>query len=151
MKRSFIVLFALVLVFLISGCSTRLGDFTILSTKNVELGAKYTKVGSGEADDMVTVVFVPFGQPNIENAIDALLKKLDGDLVTNAVVTYDYYAFLIGTMGYGVTGDVWKRTDLGNLHDNSDVYSLQNEGEDFFLVNDNDSLDKHKVENNMFK
>ncbi len=146
MKRLiYYLLFSFLILVITTNCSYRLGDFTILSTKNVELGAKYEKVGIGEAKDEVFVFYIPWGSPNLENAVDKILDEQKGDLLTNAVVSSYNYSFLIGVAGYKVKGDVWKRADLGSLDNTKEYYQLsQNDGE-LFLVSCKDSNIKIKA------
>ncbi len=152
MKRSTCFVFLSFFLLGLFGCSYRLGDFTVLSTKNVELGAKYEKVGTGEESDEVFVLYIPLGSPNIENAVDKILDNKQGDLLTNAVINAYNYSFLIGVMGYKVKGDVWKRAALSSIDDSKEYYQLtQNEGE-LFLVSCKDpnkmikAQQKHKSE-----
>ena len=98
---------------ILTGCATRLGDFTLLSTRNVDLDGDYVLVErSVEGEDLVPIVIVfPIGTPNLENAIDDALKSAGGDLMTDAVLTYNYWyiPYVYGVQRYSVEGDVWKK------------------------------------------
>jgi hypothetical protein len=76
------ILFAVALLFVLSGCKTRLVDFTIISTKNFDLQKASTyKVGKQRVegvDRMHMIVIIPTGTINLEEAIDNCLKKVPG-------------------------------------------------------------------------
>tara|TARA_Y100001970_G_scaffold96205_1_gene121185 strand:- start:214 stop:657 length:444 start_codon:yes stop_codon:yes gene_type:complete len=98
---------------ILTGCATRLGDFTLLSTRNVDLDGDYVLVErSVEGEDLVPIVILfPIGTPNLENAIDDALKSAGGDLMTDAVLTYNYWyiPYVYGVQRYSVEGDVWRK------------------------------------------
>ena len=58
MKKLMLCLLGILLL----GCSTRLGDFTVLSTRNVEIGGDYILVERNvEGEDVVPIIiFFPF-------------------------------------------------------------------------------------------
>ena len=108
-------IFIVALVFSLMSCSYRLGDFTILSTKNYNVEAEYKKVGRFEGKDSVFVIFgIPFGQPNIENAVDEAIEKGKGVYLTDAVLELKNGLF---SMGYEVKGDVWATASESDLSD----------------------------------
>ncbi len=74
-------------------CTTRLGDFTVLSTKNVDVtglkpGDRY------EGEDCVNMVFgmIPTGQVNWKSAMDQALEKGKGDVMVDIVLTMKSWA-----------------------------------------------------------
>ncbi len=80
---------SLLSLFLLSGCVTRLTDFTAISTKNLNIDVK--KEGRVEGKDCanlllglipVTGTFVP----NLKEAIDDALEKGKGDVLIDGVV-----------------------------------------------------------------
>jgi len=91
MRRLFIFCLAFVLLSL-GGCYLRLGDFTLVSTKN--LGRTYSPVSqrvSGE-DCSHRLLFIPLGSlnPSIEEAADRAVRKATGaDMLTNVSVYRD--------------------------------------------------------------
>lgn len=116
MKKLMLCLLGILLL----GCSTRLGDFTVLSTRNVEIGGDYILVERNvEGEDVVPIIiFFPLGIPNLENAIDDALKSVGGDLITDAVLKYNYWyiPYIGGIQRYSVEGDVWvKLSDKASL------------------------------------
>lgn len=112
---------------LLTACTTRIGDFTLMSTKNVEIGAKYVKTGSFEADDKAfVIIIIPTGFPNMKTCVDRLLEAGSGELATNVVLNSSWWwAVLIGQSGFDIKGDVWKRASLGDLRSGQDVFELQ--------------------------
>jgi len=111
MKRKILIFFLLVL----SACSTRrLGDFTVVSTRNIDMDGEYELVGSKvKGKDMTPIIYVfPLGNPSIEGAIDDALDSVDGDIMTDAIITQNVWWFYIyGEQRYIVVGDVWKKVD----------------------------------------
>lgn len=104
------------ITFLFFGCSQRLGDFTVMSTKNVDINANYVKVERNiKGKDMKPIIIVfQTGIPNIEEAIDdALNKVVDGAVMTDVSLKYRwfYIPYIYGEMTYEVVGDVWKKVD----------------------------------------
>ena len=75
-------------LFILVGCTTRLGDFSVLSTKNIDVsGVKPGDRYSGE--DCVGLLFgmVPMGDVNWKNAMDQALEKGKGDVMVDVVLT----------------------------------------------------------------
>lgn len=69
-------------VFIFSGCSSRLVDFTIISTKNIDM-AKSSSFKKGksriEGEDKVhIIIFIPTGQADIKECIDNAIEKVPG-------------------------------------------------------------------------
>ena len=125
--KNFIILSIIVLM---AGCTKRLGDFTLVSTKNVEIGAQYVKVERnvhGENMKPIIIAF-PLGYPDIESAIDDALRTVeDGVLMTDVVLTYRwwYIPYIYGQYIYEVDGDVWKKKNV-------DIGEILNESEKFY-------------------
>jgi hypothetical protein len=95
------------------GCSQRIGDFTVISTKNVDLGTNYVKIKSnGEGKDLKHwIIIFPIGVPNIKSAIDDSLNQNDGDVIMNAVIEsgFWYIPYIYGQSWYAVKGDIYKK------------------------------------------
>lgn len=127
MKRSSFFLLPIIAVMLIlNSCTTRIGDFTVISTKNAELGQKYVQTGTYEAEDMAwIIIFIPTGIPNLKTAVDKCIEAGNGVLITNCVLSLKQFWFIIGQQGYLVKGDVWKRASTGDLNDPSkEIFEL---------------------------
>ena len=95
----------------LSGCSQRLLDFTIVSSKNIDLskGADFkrspTRV-TGE-DKKGIIVFVPMGQPNAKEALDRAIEKVPGAVaLVDGVITQKWWwiPYIYGENAYEVEG-----------------------------------------------
>ena len=103
--------FALIALLSISatGCVTRLGDFTIISTKNIDLtrGADFKRGQSriqGE-DSIFIIIFIPTGVPNMKTAIDKAIESVPGAVaLLDAVLSAKVWWFIVGQEGYLVEG-----------------------------------------------
>ena len=129
-------IFMVALAFSLTSCSYRLGDFTILSTKNYNSMVKYKNVGRFEGKDSVFVLFgIPFGQPNIENAVDEAIEKGNGVYLVNAVLESKGGLF---SMGYLVKGEVYAVASESDLSDsNVELFEVH-------LVNGKSTLKSNK-------
>jgi len=118
-------IFIVALVFSLTSCKVRLGDFTILSTKNYDARTQYKNVGRFEGKDSVFVLLgIPFGQPNIESAVDDAIERGNGVYLTNAVLFAKSGLF---SMAYVVTGDVYAEATESDLNDpNVELFKLHN-------------------------
>ena len=98
---------------LLSGCATRLGDMSVISTRNVSLdevdldSLPQVKGVTGK-DSKFIFLFIPFGVPHLEDAIDDALDKGDGDVMVDAIVHRQGWWFLIGETSLKVKGTVVK-------------------------------------------
>lgn len=95
-----------------SSCVTRITDFTVLSTKNVNLNkmGQYKKGPrvTGEDKKMIICV-IPTGTPDVKEAIDnAIEAHPKGVALTNGVVHSKsfYIPYIYGEFSYVVEGDV---------------------------------------------
>jgi hypothetical protein len=92
------------------GCATRLTDFTVISTKNVDLSKANTfkkgKVIIKGADMPWTILIFPTGFPDMKTAIDrAIEKDTKAVALVDGVVYYkDWSCLLFGRRGYVVEG-----------------------------------------------
>jgi hypothetical protein len=125
MKRVYFALLVLVLL-LVSACSQRIGDFTIVSTKNYEASAKYKQVGRFSGEGTVFAFFgAPFGTPNMKDAVDRAIEAGKGVYLVNAVVETITAIF---SSGYRVTGDVFALATTADLNDPSvELFSFTTE------------------------
>ena len=78
---------------LIAGCSVRVADLTLVSTKNVDLSAARLDVREGRRVEGEDCVFFLFGLPNLEDAIDEALEKGNGNIMVDQV-SYQKARFL---------------------------------------------------------
>lgn len=114
MKKTSIALLVCSLL-LLTGCSKRLGDFTVLSTNNTSLGDSFIRVAQNSkgVHSKPILLIIPLGAPNIEDAVSAALDKYQGEILTDVVVYLDWYyiPLIFGERKYRVIGDVWIRKD----------------------------------------
>ncbi len=95
----------------LSACTTHLTDFTMISTKNVALNKtdidnKPQKKNVLGEDKKFMFLFIPFGIPRIETAVNDALAKGNGDLLIDASLDSSGWWFLIGQSGYEIKGTV---------------------------------------------
>jgi hypothetical protein len=116
MRNSLLCLLGLMLL-CGSGCSSRLGDFTVLLSKNVNLADFSTVSGTGgervRGEDVMTIVlFVnnkPMG-PNMKEAVDSALEGGNAYMLSDAVLKYEYFYAVVFAQGkYVVEGHPAKR------------------------------------------
>ena len=110
------LLISLITIVLFAGCwNQRVGDFSVISSRNFDLNSDYVLLEKGVTgeDTQYIIIFIPTGQINIENAVDDALKRVDGDVMTNAAIKLQgfYIPYIYGISRYIVEGDVWKKSD----------------------------------------
>lgn len=107
MRKLLIAAFAAVMC---AGCSARVGDFTLASTKNVELArAGDLKRGTTrvKGEDMVAWILAPLGQPSIKTAMDKAIEQTPGAVALSDAVVMSHanvFLMLFGNYGYSVEG-----------------------------------------------
>lgn len=109
MKKMFKPLAMLLCVLCLTGCTTRLVDFTMISTKNIDLSrAASFERGKSRVegkDKVMIIIFIPTGVPNMKEAIDRALESVPGAVaLVDGVVTSEYFWLLFGQSGYVVEG-----------------------------------------------
>ena len=76
MKRTGVTLTLMLLIPLVSGCTQRMIDFTVISSKNMQLQFPSEATGPRvEGQDMVLFVIIPFGTPNLKEAVDRAIEQ----------------------------------------------------------------------------
>jgi len=97
----------------IVSCSSTMGDFSVLSTRNVSgITDSYQKLGECEAKDGILIILIiPFGKPSLKNAIEKCIAKYpSGEFLMNArTSSYWWAGVLMGGEGFKVKGDVYGR------------------------------------------
>jgi hypothetical protein len=99
MNKSKLVVLAIAMI-AFSSCTHRLVDFTVISTKNAEIGVDRTK---GKATEGQKGYFLGFGF-NLKDAIDRALEAAGPqyDLLIDGVVSYQSLPFVIKVKVKGV-------------------------------------------------
>ncbi|MGO2137039.1 MAG: hypothetical protein ACTH3S_16610 [Marinobacter sp.] len=66
----------------LSGCAHRLGDFTVASTKNIDVKSTEHRVDESERlvdrDTAHIIIFFPTGIPNMKEAMDNVIEQRPG-------------------------------------------------------------------------
>jgi len=99
---------------LLTGCTYRLADMTVLSTRNVTLNKVDLDTlpqvrGIKGIDSKFTFLFIPLGFPHLENAVDDALEKGGGDVMTDVTIQTEVWTMLIfGQNSISVKGNVVK-------------------------------------------
>lgn len=105
--RYFMIIF---LVLFLSSCAVRQADLTAISTRNVKLdGVDLNSLPAKRVegkDSNFVFLFIPFGFPQLEDAVDDALDKGEGDLMLDAVIYTRSWWFLIGQDIIEVKGTV---------------------------------------------
>jgi hypothetical protein len=104
------VLVSVILIAAMSGCTTRFVDYTMLSTKNMDLSkaGTYTRAGNrvrGQ-DSQYWILFIPTaGNPNVKEATDRAIESVPGAVaLVDGVVYSRGWWFLFGESSFIVEG-----------------------------------------------
>ena len=135
------LLISLITIVLFAGCwNQRVGDFSVISSRNFDLNSDYVLLEKGVTgeDTQYIIIFIPTGQINIENAVDDALKRVDGDVMTNASIKLKgfWIPYIYGESRYVVEGDVWKKSDakIGDVINKiDDAYTAVNKNGEIVL------------------
>src|SRR3989338_1767833 len=145
MKKG-LILIVLFLSFQLAGCTTRLVDFTMISTKNIDLsrGANFER-GKARVEGKDTasiIIIIPTGVPSMKEAIDRAIESVPGAVaLVDGVVTES--SFWIPYI-YGETTFIVEGTPLidpalvkTGLESNYMISKINKKGEveDFRFVN----------------
>ena len=100
----------------LTGCTMRYGDFTLGSTKNIsQLSQKGDSV-TGEDCSANLLGMIPIQgpvMPNLKTAIDRALERAKGDVIADAVISYNALPLIIfNQVCFKVEGKVAK-AELG--------------------------------------
>src|SRR5262245_42913369 len=81
-----------VIALILTSCTTRIVDFTIISTKNIDIskGATFQRGKSRVEgiDKVYVIVIIPTGFPNVKEAVDRAIESLPGAVaLLDGVVT----------------------------------------------------------------
>ncbi|MCH4823374.1 hypothetical protein ML462_09320 [Gramella lutea] len=89
MKKITLLLLACILL---SSCAYRITDFTIISTKNVDLSRASTFTRNTNRNEGVDkahiILFIPFGRPHLKEAIDRAIESTPGAVALVDGVVY---------------------------------------------------------------
>lgn len=91
----------------LTGCAQRLTDFTIISSKNIDLsrGADFSRGERVVGEDTVAIVVFPLGVPNAKEAMDDAIEKVPGCVgLLDGVLESEFFSFVFGYAKYRVKG-----------------------------------------------
>lgn len=93
---------------LLTGCTVRVADLTMASTKNYNLsGGPFQKGERVTAEDSYPVFIFPAGIPNVKTAMD---RAIEGNKcavgLSDVVVTRLNHAFIFGRVGVRTEGNL---------------------------------------------
>jgi len=140
---------ALMVAIIASGCTQRIGDFTIISSKNVEIGGKYKMLVRQEGVHKISMILgIPIGTPDLKQAVDNCIEAGKGDLLANAVIESNYWtAIVYGQAGYKVIGDVWGKASMSDLHaPDVELFDLTPSESGYELVSSSDPTKSFRVD-----
>jgi hypothetical protein len=91
-----------------SGCTIRVADMTVASTKNYNINSsKFLKGKRVTGEDNYPVIIFPMGIPNMKTAMDnAIQQDTCAVGLTDVVMSQLNHSFLFGMIGYRVEGDL---------------------------------------------
>jgi hypothetical protein len=108
MKRITLMCSAMVMATSLSGCVTRLTDFTIISTKNIDLsrGADFIRGEKRvQGEDTKSIIILPLGLPNAKEATDRAIESVPGAVaLVDGVLEHEFFCFIFGYDTYRVKG-----------------------------------------------
>lgn len=92
----------------LTGCTMRVADLTVASTKNFNMNSTALETGRRvEGSDTIPVVLVPLGQPNVKEAIDRAVETERCAVgLSNVVINQEAFAFFFGYVKYNVEGNL---------------------------------------------
>lgn len=125
MKKLFIVLsFAM----LLASCRAVVGDFTAISTKNVDLGTKYIKTKTVETQQSTWFIFgFPTNEISLMSVVTQCLEEGGGEYATNVKIMSETLPLALASkLTYEIKADVWKRASTADLSNpNNELFELQ--------------------------
>lgn len=106
-----------VLVIVAAGCSVRLLDFTVVSSKNVDLRIPETSKGTRVVgkDSVTSILGIPLGTPNLKEAVDRAIEKAGPGydaLVDGVIYSVSKFYLLFGSSGFKIEGTPVKTKDI---------------------------------------
>ncbi|MND24839.1 hypothetical protein D3C76_653020 [compost metagenome] len=106
MKKAVLAVIAAAAI--VSGCTVRVADMTVASTKNYNINSsKFVKGARVIGEDNYPVIIFPTGIPNMKTAMDHAIQKDECAVgLTDVVMSQLNHSFLFGMIGFRVEGDL---------------------------------------------
>jgi hypothetical protein len=120
----------LLAILILPGCKTRMLDFTLISSKNVDLSKAATfqrgKARVSGKDAAYIIIIIPTGVAHMKEALDKAIEATPGAvaLVDGVVYSYSYDFILFGEMGFIIEGTPLIDPKLGMNSDKIPDYSM---------------------------
>ena len=102
------LLIAFASLIILSGCTQRIGDFTVASTKNMDLNNSDIFIADRvEGNDTKPIILFPLGIPSMKEATDQAIEK-DRCAVglSDVTITSGFFSFFVGAVWYDVEGNL---------------------------------------------
>lgn len=138
MRKQAILIIALILF---SGCTTRLGDFTVISTKTIDWSRSNTlkkaKVRVDGEDIAHWIIFLPTGSPTIDEAVDNAIESIPGAVALIDAALYSRFwwiPYIYGQQGYIIEGTPLIDTSLTSIEDYNSVFRISYIGENNEMI-----------------
>ncbi len=113
MRTSLVVAASCSALLLMAGCEQRLGDFTFLSSKNIDLLKLEMEAPADarivEGEDSKPIVFLfSGGAPNLKEAVDRAIESGQGTALTDVSIYQKgwYIPYIVGENAFRVRGKV---------------------------------------------
>lgn len=92
----------------VSGCTVRVADMTVGSTKNYNLNSsKFVKGARVVGEDKYPVILFPLGIPNLKTAMDNAIEKDKCAVgLSDVVISHLNHSFLVGAVGVRAEGNL---------------------------------------------
>lgn len=106
--KKIIFVSTILIALLSSGCAQRIADFTIASTKNIDINnGEFVKGKRVIGEDTKAIVIFPLGIPSVKEAADVAIEKDKCAVgLTDVTVDSEFFSFLFGYIKYRVQGDL---------------------------------------------
>ena len=109
-RRKMLACLTFLMVLILIGCTTRVIDFTLISTKNVDL-SKAQNFTRGDKrvegrDTAYIIIIIPTGVPHMKEAVDRAIEQVPGAvaLVDGVIKTENFWFILFGQNSIIVEG-----------------------------------------------
>jgi hypothetical protein len=91
------------------GCTTRVGDFTLASTKNIDFhtlaSCRKETTRSKGVDEKLIIFLIPLGTPNLKSAVDRAIESIpDCTALIDVAIYAKGFWFVVGQAGYLIEG-----------------------------------------------
>jgi len=128
-RNVFLAILSATVLAMFAGCTTHHGNFTVISTRNIDWSRAHEFVRSSdrvEGRDIVHIIILfPTGTPSMFAAVDAALAQVPGAvaLVDSAIRSFGWYIpWIYGQQGWIIEGSVLIDPLLASVDMHSTTY-----------------------------